>query len=199
MEQKAETTQKRKVSVLWQRLALILLALVIGVQLYHWYSGSLRKDGLPMPMGVGMSIVLSGSMEPTLQVNDLVIVHRQDSYRTGDIVVFQTGSALVVHRIVSIDGDTVVTRGDANDGTDPPITTDAIKGRVAARIPGVGAAVQFLRTPFGIGAALIAAVVMAERSFRRERRADEQQTEQLKEEIRRLRAEQEQQNNQRTE
>ena len=199
MKQKTETREKRTVSVLWQRLALILLASVIGVQLYHWYSGSLRKDELPMPMGVGMSIVLSGSMEPTLQVNDLVIVHRQDSYRTGDIVVFQTGSALVVHRIVSMDGDTVVTKGDANDGADPPIATDAIKGRVAARIPGVGAAVRFLRTPFGIGAALIAAVVMAERSFRRERRADEQQTEQLKEEIRRLRAEQEQQNNQRTE
>ena len=150
-------------------------------------------------MGVGMSIVLSGSMEPTLQVNDLVIVHRQDSYRTGDIVVFQTGSALVVHRIVSMDGDTVVTKGDANDGADPPIATDAIKGRVAARIPGVGAAVRFLRTPLGIAAALIAAVVIAEFSFRRERRADDQQTEQLKEEIRRLRAEQEQQNDQRTE
>lgn len=199
MKQKTETREKRTVSVLWQRLALILLALVIGVQLYHWYSGSLRKDELPMPMGVGMSIVLSGSMEPTLQVNDLVIVHRQDSYRTGDIVVFQTGSALVVHRIVSMDGDTVVTKGDANDGADPPIATDAIKGRVAARIPGVGAAVRFLRTPLGIAAALIAAVVIAEFSFRRERRADDQQTEQLKEEIRRLRAEQEQQNDQRTE
>lgn len=199
MKQKTETREKRTVSVLWQRLVLILLALVIGVQLYHWYSGSLRKDELPMPMGVGMSIVLSGSMEPTLQVNDLVIVHRQDSYRTGDIVVFQTGSALVVHRIVSMDGDTVVTKGDANDGADPPIATDAIKGRVAARIPGVGAAVRFLRTPLGIAAALIAAVVIAEFSFRRERRADDQQTEQLKEEIRRLRAEQEQQNDQRTE
>ena len=199
MKQKTETREKRTVSVLWQRLVLILLALVIGVQLYHWYSGSLCKDELPMPMGVGMSIVLSGSMEPTLQVNDLVIVHRQDSYRTGDIVVFQTGSALVVHRIVSMDGDTVVTKGDAKDGADPPIATDAIKGRVAARSPGVGAAVRFLRTPLGIAAALIAAVVIAEFSFRRERRADDQQTEQLKEEIRRLRAEQEQQNDQRTE
>ena len=98
-----------------------------------------------------------------------------------------------------MDGDTVVTKGDANDGADPPIATDAIKGRVAARIPGVGAAVRFLRTPLGIAAALIAAVVIAEFSFRRERRADDQQTEQLKEEIRRLRAEQEQQNDQRTE
>ena len=144
---------------------------------------------MPMPFGVGMSVVLSGSMEPTLSVDDLVLVHRDARYEKGDVVVFQDGNSLVIHRIISIDGDEVITQGDANNTTDDPISTTDIKGKMVASIPVLGAAVRFLKSPVGFVLILLAAVLLFELPHMRERKKAAEDKEKIKEEIRRLKGE----------
>ena len=72
------------------RIALIvLLSVFIGTTVYTLNAKRVMHNALPMPFGVGSSVVLSGSMEPTLSVNDLVFIREADSYAEGDVVVYQ--------------------------------------------------------------------------------------------------------------
>lgn len=171
----------------WLRTALlVLIAVVLGFGIYNWNAASLSRNALPMPLGFGMAVVVSGSMEPALSVNDLIVVAPAEAYDVGDIVVFQDGNTLVVHRMISANGDSVVTQGDANNTPDQPISPDAIKGRVVFSLPLVGVLVSFLKSATGTLAVLALAVWLYARSVRRERRADAQKMDEIRSEIEKL-------------
>ncbi len=182
---------KKNKSALWRRLALMAVGIILGVNAYLANAKGLAGNQMPMPFGTGVAVVLSGSMEPALGVNDLIIVREADGYQVGDIVVYQSGNTLVVHRVIASDGKTVITQGDANNIADAPIAAGTIKGKVIAHIPAVGLAVNALKTPVGTLLMLLAAFALTELSFRKEKDRDERELEAIKEEIRRLREEQE--------
>lgn len=172
-------------------LRIVIIALAgafLGIQLYSWNARSLGGNKMPMPLGFATSVVLSGSMDPELQVNDMIIVIARDSYEVGDVVVYQSYGTLIVHRIISIDGESVVTQGDANQTADPAIKLSDIKGEVVASLPYVGLILTFIRSPLGIILILGAAFFLMERSFRKEKQESMDELEQIKEEIRRLQA-----------
>ena len=183
--------KKKKESVLWRRLIMAMLGVILGVNAYLANARGLGGNQLPMPFGIGVAVVLSGSMEPTLGINDVIFVREMDSYEVGDIVVYQSGQTLIVHRIIAKDGENLITQGDANNTADAPIERYAVKGEVIARIPAVGMAVNALKTPAGILIVLIAAFALTELSFRKEKDKDEKELEAIKAEIRRLREKQE--------
>ena len=148
---------------------LVLLAVLIGVSIYSINASMLGGNALPMPFGFGMTVVLSGSMEPELSVDDLLIVTPSDTYEVGDVVVYQTQRTAVVHRIVAINGDKIITRGDANNTDDDPITKENIKGKVIFAIPFIGLIVNLIKTPFGTILLLGVAIWLLEASFKKEK------------------------------
>lgn len=168
----------------------MLLGIILGINVYLANARGLTRNQLPMPFGTGVAVVLSGSMEPTLHVGDLIFVRQAEHYCVGDIVVYQTERELIVHRILAVDGDSFLTQGDANNTADPPIGADVIQGTVVRRIPAAGKIVNILRTPLGILGILALAFGLIEFSFRRDKKADEEQIEHIKAEIRRLKAQQ---------
>lgn len=171
-------------------LLLAVISLIIGLRLYSWNAQTLAGNQMPMPFGWGISVVLSGSMEPKLSVNDLVLVHEQSEYAVDDIVVYQDGNMLVIHKIISVDGDEVVTKGEANDTADEPISVSDIKGKATFHLPYLGALIHFLKTPVGFILILAAAIVLFEIPHLRERKKAAEEQERIKEEIKRLRGEQ---------
>ena len=171
-------------------VVILLIGLVVGINLYTWNARSLMGNALPMPMGYGAAVVLTGSMEPTIMADDLIFVAEQDSYDIDDIVVYQSGSILVVHRVVEMDELTVTTKGDANNVPDEPVRKEMIKGEVVACIPGVGGVARLLKTPVATIALLILAVLLLESSFRKDKKKHADDLEKIKEEIRRLKEEQ---------
>lgn len=171
-------------------IVLIICGAVLGVNIYLANAKSLGRNQMPMPFGYGASVILSGSMEPELSVGDLIIVGESESYLEGDVVVFQEKSSLVVHRIVEIDGDAIITQGDANNGRDEAITADAIKGKVLFHIDGAGNVVDFIRTPVGTLIIIALAIALVEIPRRREKQADDAKKQELLEEIIRLKKEQ---------
>ena len=128
-------------------------------------------------------------MEPELSVNDLVFIREADSYGVGDIVVYQSGGTLVIHRIERIDGETVTARGDANNASDAPVPLSAVKGRLAFSVPGVGAVTRVLKTWPGVLALVGGALFLLERSRRKEKEADAAELDALKAQIRALKQE----------
>jgi signal peptidase I len=124
-------------------------------------------------------VVSSGSMEPVLNVNDVLIVRDGGSWEElilGDIIVFnrpEGGDRVIVHRIADIDTDidgerVVRTRGDANPvsipGTDYPIMQDDYIGKVIYVLPGIGIITQVISPPVNY---IIIAIILAILFFNR--------------------------------
>ena len=61
--------------------------------------------------------ILSNSMNPTFNKGDVVIYKNEENILPGDIIVFQYGSQIIVHRLISIN-EYYVTKGDANNTVD---------------------------------------------------------------------------------
>ncbi len=188
-----EKKEKNKYSALIRRIALAILGILLGLNVYRANAGSLAGNKLPMPFGFGTAVVLSGSMEPALSKNDVIFVRASESYGINDIVVYDDGKDMIVHRIIEKDGDTLVTMGDANSIADEPINVKAVKGKVVFSIPYVGIAVKALRSPVGMIAIILTAILLTEGSFHRKKESDELRIEEIKEEIRRLKSEQDDQ------
>ncbi len=166
--------------------------LIVGLLLYQWIAGESVKNDLPMPFGYGVAVVLSGSMEPALHVNDFVVAAEKDDYSVGDIVVYQSGQSLTVHRIVARDGDLITTQGDANNTTDEPVPISAVKGAVVLRIPLLGSVIRLVKKPVVAILLLMAAFLLLYRALRTEEEKEkdnpEETKEEIKEEIRRLKS-----------
>lgn len=183
-------TYKKRFKIAIRIASLVLVALIIGLNVYTINASHLAGNTVPMPFGVGAAVVLSGSMEPELSVGDLLIVAERKTYDVGDIVVYQDGRMAVTHRIISISKNEVITRGDANNIEDAPITHAQIKGKVVLAIPLLGYAVNIIKTPLGTLCIIALAVFILERSFRVEKAKDTEALENIKAEIEKLKQEQ---------
>ena len=162
------------------------IGIVLGLLLYFQNAKGILKNKMPMPFGYGMSVVLSGSMEDRLSADDLVIIKATDDYKINDIVLYQDGNSLVIHRIIEIDGDTVTTKGDANNIADAPINKSQIKGVLVYDIAGLGAVVNVLKQPVSVILILSAALLLTELSYRKEKKKDTEELEKIKALIREL-------------
>jgi signal peptidase len=122
---------RKSSSLSWMAIAIIALILLWG------------STGL---LGFQPSIIASGSMMPALDVGDIVITVQTspEKIKVGDIIQYwkQGEPAPIVHRVIQIDraGGTIyiVTKGDANNAPDDPITVTQTIAKVALVIPKLG-------------------------------------------------------------
>ncbi len=164
-------------------LMLTFVAAVLGVSLYSWNAKSVLGNQMPMPFGYGVSVILSGSMEPELSVNDLVIIRENKNPQVGDVAVYQDGGMMVIHRIIGEEGDSWIFQGDANNTPDSPVSREAVKGTLALTIPGVGSVIHMLQKPAVIAVLLAAALLMTESSYRKEKKTGSEELEDIQKEI----------------
>jgi signal peptidase len=103
--------------------------------------------------------ILSGSMEPALQVGGAVVSRpvQPEDIEVGNIISYHPPTkpdALVCHRVVDIESaDTLIfqTKGDANEEIDAyTVPADNIVGRVAFDIPLLGHVAEFAGTMIGL-------------------------------------------------
>jgi signal peptidase I len=112
--------------------------------------------------------VLSNSMQPTFSAGDIVVTRAvpMDAVRVGDVIVFQPPNQPkpVIHRVTSLRGSVVTTRGDANPVDDPWRVTLAGENqyRLVAVLPGVGWLTQLQRPLLLLAVLLIGLVVVLE-------------------------------------
>ena len=88
--------------------------------------------------------VMTQSMSPTIAPKTYILVERitADDVEVGDIVVFESTDPRIsghynTHRVIKIDGDTFVTKGDNNPGDDGKYSAQADKiiGRYVRTLP----------------------------------------------------------------
>ena len=80
--------------------------------------------------GYSIFTVATGSMEPAISQNDIIIIKDKNEYYVNEVVTFKSDKAYITHRIIEKRGDTYVTKGDANNTKDVEIEKSAIVGKV---------------------------------------------------------------------
>lgn len=153
----------------------IILSVFIVILIFVGVWVSLRVFVSEYPL----LVVVSGSMEPTLEVGDLIVVQRvvdfseieADSNLQGTIIVFHSPpkpSDLIVHRVVDkiLKEDGLwyfTTRGDNNPASIPweeDFSQTYVVGKVVWTIPLIGRVVLFIQTPLGLSICLILMVAL---------------------------------------
>ena len=152
---------KRKISasdLVGLVLCVVFIPIII-INIILIASSYLNPSELPGVCGVKPAVVLSGSMEPTIQVGDLIFIRSTDpvTLQEGDVVCYLSSGKAITHRIVGVtegeDGQPrYVTQGDANNAADRlAVTTDQVQGVwQGARIPQLGNAILFMQTTTGM-------------------------------------------------
>ncbi len=122
--------------------------------------------GVALVTGLRLCPNTTGSMAPTIPAYSLCLIDTHvdyDSLQTGDIIVYDRpyDHMQVVHRIIAVLPDGIITKGDANPVDDGILLTEGdIYGVYLGHIPGVGLAANLIRTPVGIGIILAAVVLL---------------------------------------
>ncbi len=76
---------------------------------------------------------LGGSMASFLRSGDIVNICPGESCRVGDVVLWQAGDALILHRVVAKKNGRIITKGDSLGHLDAPVTLKHILGGAVAR------------------------------------------------------------------
>ncbi len=132
-------------------LAVCLVVLIFDISII-WQRYIQKKD-LPTFFGYCFADVLTGSMEPVIYPGDLIVFKAADDYEEQDIIVYRDSEGdLITHRLIEIQEDGLyITHGDNNpEGANEEVKPENVVGKVTAILGGVGAFVEFIRTPYGM-------------------------------------------------
>ncbi|MGM9641035.1 MAG: signal peptidase I [Faecousia sp.] len=140
-----------------------LLATLLICNLYLIAAKAITGKPQPTIFGYSMAVVVSGSMSGSIEIDDMVVAHRQESYVPGDIIVFESGSSVVTHRIVDRSDGGYITKGDANNAADlDPVPEERVIGRVVLVVPKIGLLIAYLRTPLGMASLVLIGLLLIE-------------------------------------
>jgi len=132
------------------RFVLTVLCLVIAGLAFLYFSP-----------GHNLYLVRSESMRPAINMGDLIITGPLNGplngeIKPGTIVTYEYSKELITHRVQSIDGTTLVTKGDATEDPDPwSVTVSNVRGIYLFKIPYVGYTTSFIQTKLGWFLAII--------------------------------------------
>lgn len=103
--------------------------------------------------GFDLFMVRSGSMWPAISPGDLIVTGPINSLLTGEIepgkiITYSRSDIFITHRVIQINGDVIVTKGDAVQTNDAWIVhTPEVVGIYLFKIPGVGYYTRFVKNP----------------------------------------------------
>lgn len=128
----------------------IILMLLMAFNVYSFYSVKVLKQDLPSINGYAILEVVSGSMEPTIHVGDLIVINtKETNYSKNDIVTFKdVDGSFVTHRIKFIDDVEMTTRGDNNNSDDAAMPVNSLVGKYLFKINGLGRLLASFKNPF---------------------------------------------------
>ena len=79
-------------------LGIITVVIIIGA--YYMYQVKIQKKDYANLFGYSLFEVATGSMKPTIQIGDVVIVKITKDVNENDIIVYIDGDDIITHRLV---------------------------------------------------------------------------------------------------
>ncbi len=141
----------------------------------------------PSFFGIKTYVVISGSMEPEIQIGDIVVAKnaKNENLNVGDIICFRQGQSVVTHRISqkNEEGDDInyKTKGDNNNAEDTgTITKREIEGKVIKIIPKLGKVSLMLQNKIAIVVIIVIFYIYLMHAHKINQKKDERNFKRLK-------------------
>lgn len=140
--------------VVWTLIVITLAILLLTV--------ASRKTDV---FGYRLYLIMSGSMEPVIHVKDAIVTKEIDEPQVGDVIAFENGDMITVHRIIKVytEGDNRLyqTKGDNNNSEDPGLVQKSqVKGKVVCTMTALGNIIYYIQTHFVVMIIAIGIVIM---------------------------------------
>ena len=142
-------------SILLKIIYLILIAFIV-LETFILIQSKKNPGRTAGVFGVKAFSIISGSMEPIIKLNDVILVKEtpEEDLEVGTIITFIQDGDIITHRIIGVrkgsDGTLYYkTKGDANNTEDiEEVSYEDIEGAYITRIPFVGKVFSGLQNKF---------------------------------------------------
>ena len=125
----------------------VILAIIVIILIYNLIQITVLGKPYMNLFGYSIFQVKTGSMSGTIEIGDIVIVKLTNEVEKNDIITYEQEQILITHRVIEKKDDNLITKGDANNAEDKPITKDAVIGKVVHTIKNVEIWKKVLKTP----------------------------------------------------
>lgn len=155
---KAKKSLGRRIFNIILTIVLVILVVVIALTMFIRISGNTPSFG-----GYMIFRVSTGSMEPELNIGDVILVkdvNVLEEVAVGDVITYEGRESsyagkLITHEVIKAPYEEngkyyLVTKGIANPIEDPAITEDQVVGKMLMKIPLIGMLYNFFLTPWGL-------------------------------------------------
>ena len=104
--------------------------------------------------------VVTGSMDPVIKIDDIVIVKLTNDVKEDDIITYKSDDNFITHRIIKKNDDEIITKGDANNTEDSPILQDDVVGKVVYIISNVAIWIKLFKEPKVVVSLIISIIII---------------------------------------
>lgn len=153
------------ISVLIYALYIIIIPIII-YDMFLIAQTIINPNKTPDFFGYKTFSIVTGSMEPTIKINDIIIVKKEDkkNIRKNDIITFKIENEIITHRVIDIayDNGTLIytTKGDKNDVTDiERVQFEQIEGKYVTKITKIGKIFTILKNKYVFSLILILLII----------------------------------------
>ena len=164
---KEKTTRKQKRDRIWRIVCITFIIIFIAFICNILYQVFVQKDDKIGLFGYNISIVMTGSMQPSINIGDILIEKRVSSNEiaVGDVISFnvEKSKSKMTRRVTQIihENETVKfkTKGESNNVEDPDlVNVDMIEGKVIKHVAGFGVLISYVFSKTGL--ALLAFLIV---------------------------------------
>ena len=138
---------------------IVILSIFLLLAIYNLINIKVLKKDYTNLFGYTYFDILTGSMVDTINVDDYVFVKITKDVKKNDIISFRADDVVVTHRIIDINDKEIITKGDANNTIDNPITKSDVIGKVIYIGHGYGLLSKTIMSPMVL-ISLIVTVVL---------------------------------------
>lgn len=131
-------------------ILIILSILIVFILIYNYIQTKIMKKDYTSLCGYTAFRVISGSMSNAINIGDIVIVKTnqpKENLKQDDIIVFKQENNIITHRIIKITENEIVTKGDANNTEDKPISKEQVIGKIVKIVPNIEIWKKVLTSP----------------------------------------------------
>ncbi len=172
--------RKKKTKKVKNKIIALVYILLIPILTYNIIlilQSIINPKETPSFLGIKTYVIISGSMQPNINIGDIVVVKKVDinELQVEDIISYRKGKDVITHRINKIetkDKEVVIkTKGDSNNVEDSyEITQESIEGKVVKIIPNIGKLNLLLQNKMIIIIILLTIFLMYSRNIKTQKR-----------------------------
>ena len=140
-----------KIVSIFLDILIIIFGFILLVFIYKNIQTKILGNDYSSLFGYSAFEVITGSMEgneeDSISVGDWIIVKYTNNIQLDDIITYQKDGSFVTHRVIEEYNGTYITKGDANNTKDDPVSREQIVGKVVKILPNFGIIKKTLFNP----------------------------------------------------